>query len=209
MKRFFAAPDSLELRYLLPGSIVFFALVNVVIDVVIAPRLVSVLPYVLRLIKPTFFLLGTSGEVSPLFLQTAIITVYWALTIGSLPLFLRASSYDFLFVLGGIPIIYSCVLAQLPLRELPWWLVGSLFSLSLTIPPALLGMMLRRNWLPRVGGLIAAYVLFRVAQQEIAFLRNHWVSAFVVELCFAAALLTLIPAQQPRVSAHVPGEMPK
>jgi hypothetical protein len=209
MKRFFAPPDTLELRYDLPRAIVFFALVNAVIRVLIAPFLPSVLPYVLRLTKPISFLLGTPGEVTPLFLQTAVVIVYWAVRIGTLPLFLRASSYNFLFVLGGIPIIYSCALAQLPLRELPMWLVLSLFSLGLAIPPALLGIMLRRNWLPRVGGLIAAFVLIRVAQQEIGFLRIIWVSAFVVEFCFAAALLSLIPAQQPRGAAHVPGELPK
>jgi hypothetical protein len=209
MKRFFAPPDSLELRQTLPASIFWFALVNVLIDILISPRLASVLPYVLRLTKPTFFLLGTSGEASPLFLQTAEVVAYWVLATLAMPLFIRASSYNFLFVLGGVPIIYNCALALLPLGQLPMWLMLSIFSLSLAMPPALLGMMLRRNWLPRVGGLIAAFILFRLAQQQVAVLSTPWVSAGVVELCFAAALLSLVPAQQPRGATQAPGEMPK
>ena len=207
MKRFFGPLDSLELRNPLGASIFWFAVVNVVIDLFIAPHLASVVPHILRTFKPTFFLLGASGEPSPTLLQIAENVAYWALATAALPIFVRARSYNFLLVLGGIPMLYSVTVFQLPIDKLPQWLMLCVFSLSLAMPPALLGMMLRSNWLPRVGGLIAAFVLFRLAQQRIAFLSTEWVSSSVVELCFAAALLSLVPAQRPVVPA--PGDMPK
>ena len=198
MKRFFAAPDSLELRNPLGPSIFWFTVVNVVIDLLVAPRLAQVVPPLLRTFKPAFFLLGASGEPPEVLLRIAEVAAYWIISTAVLPIFIRARSYNFLVILGGVPLLYSIAVYQLPFDKIPMWLLLSIFSLSLAFPPALLGMMLRRNWLPRVGGLIAAYVLFRLAQKGVDFLRYPWVSASVVELCFSAALLTLVPAQQPK-----------
>lgn len=208
MKSLFAEPGSLELRNSLGASIFWFTVLNVVIDIVIGPRLASVVPYILRSFKPTFFLLGASGEPSPMLLRIAEVAAYWLISTAILPIFIRARSYNFLVVLGGVPLLYSLAVFQLPFDKLPLWLMLSIFSLSLAFPPALLGIMLRRNWLPRVVGLIAVFIAFRLVQQQFHILTTPWVSASVVELCFSLALLTLVPAQL-QASSPAPGEMPK
>jgi len=196
MKSFFAEPNSTELRNPLGASIFWFTVLNVVIDILVGPNLIKLMPYILRTFKPTFFLLGASGEPSEAFLRIGELVAYWVISTAILPIFIRARSYNFLVILGGVPLLYSLAVYQLPFSKLPIWVVLSIFSLSLAIPPALLGMMLRRNWIPRVVGLIAAFVAFRLVQQQFHIFATPWVSATIVELCFSFALLTLVPAKR-------------
>ncbi|MCL4524032.1 MAG: hypothetical protein M1453_14065 [Acidobacteria bacterium] len=197
MKSLFAPPGSLELRNPLGPSIFWLTVVNVVIDLLVSPRLASIVPPLLRTFKPAYFVLGASGEPSQTLVRIAEVAAYWVVSTAVFPIFMRARSYNFLLILGGVPLLYSIAVFQLPFDKLPLWVMLSLFSLSLAFPPALLGMMLRRNWLPWVGGLIVAFVLFRLAQQRVDIFKYPWVSASVVELCFSVALLKMIPQQQP------------